>query len=198
MRALRIIGLLTTVFLGALNVAHAQSSGVPASAILTIESERLFIESLFGQRVAREIESEKAILAAENRRIEVELAEEEKKLTEQRPTLEPDIFRQLADTFDEKVQTFRSTQEAKVSALTQREEAEQRAFLQAIAPVLERLVIDNKVAVILEKGTVFYAANAIDITSETLRRIDDQIGDGAGLRLNGTRPPPERATPPED
>jgi len=197
MRIIRISSLAVFACLTFAAPVVAQSSGVAASPILTIESERLFSESLFGKRVAAEIEAEKAVLAAENRRIEAELEEEEKSLTEQRPTLEAETFRKLADAFDEKVQTFRSTQEAKVRALSQREEAEQRAFLQAIAPVLERLVIDNQVAVILEKGTVFYASNAIDITSETLRRIDARIGDGAGLRLNATRPP-ERAPQPQE
>ena len=58
------------------------------SPILTIDSDRIFNESAFGLRVARDVEVQSAGLAAENRKIEAELEAEEKRLTEQRSTLD--------------------------------------------------------------------------------------------------------------
>jgi Skp family chaperone for outer membrane proteins len=159
--------------------AQAQQLGTVQSPILTVEAERLFVQSQFGQRIAREIEAESAVLAAENRRIEAELTAEEQDLTERRATMEPEAFRALADAFDAKVQDIRRTQDAKTRALNQRREADRVAFLQAAAPVLERLMREAGAAVILERGSVFLSLNATDITEEAVARIDAAIGDGA-------------------
>lgn len=163
------------------NFAQAQDRSSVQSPILTIESERLFTQSAFGQRVAREIEAESAVLSAENRRIEGELMEEERALTERRAEMEPDAFRLLADAFDEKVQDIRRTQDGKARVLNQKLEAERVTFLQSAAPVLERIMRDAGAAVILERGSVFLSLNATDVTDFAIGRIDAAIGDGSEL-----------------
>ncbi|QBF31688.1 OmpH family outer membrane protein [Thalassococcus sp. S3] len=160
------------------SAGQAQQLGTIQSPILTVESERLFAESQFGQRVARQIEAESAVLAAENRRIESELTAEEKDLTERRPGMDAGAFRALADAFDEKVQTIRRTQDAKARVLSQRRDADRLEFLQAAAPVLEVLMREAGASVILERSSVFFSANASDITDEAIARIDQTIGDG--------------------
>jgi len=165
----------------AVTPAFAQSLGTVVSPILTIESERFYAQSAFGQRVAREIEADGAVLAAENRKIEADLTEEEKMLTEQRAQMEADDFRVLADAFDEKVQTIRRTQDAKARVLNQRNESDRLEFVNAAGPVLEVLMRDAGAAVILERRSVFLSANAIDITEDAIQRMDAAIGDGSEL-----------------
>lgn len=162
--------------------ARAQQLGTIQSPILTVESDRLFSESLFGQRVAQEIEAESAVLSAENRRIEAELTEEEQRLTERRADMEPQAFRALADAFDEKVQDIRRTQDGKARALNQRTDGDRVVFLQAAAPVLERLMREAGAVVILERNNVLLSLNATDITDLAIERINTAIGDGAALR----------------
>ncbi|WP_417205283.1 OmpH family outer membrane protein [Antarctobacter sp.] len=165
--------------------AGAQGQGspfltaVPKTPILVIEFERVFSESAFGLRVNSEIEQAGRAIATENRRIEAELTEEERRLTDLRPTLAPDEFRKLADAFDEKVQLLRDEQDAKARALGARTEEARRRFLTVAQPVLEGLLREAGAALILERRTVLVAADAIDITDRTIARIDAQIGDGA-------------------
>lgn len=161
---------------------QAQSLGVVQSPILTVESDRLFSDSAFGKRLAREFEAESAVLSAENRRIEAELTAEEKDLTERRPNMEPDAFRVLADAFDEKVNEIRRTQDAKARELTQKRDADRVVYLQSVAPILELMMRESGAAVILERSSVFISANVIDITDDAIRRIDEAIGDGSQLR----------------
>ncbi|MCR9127504.1 MAG: OmpH family outer membrane protein [Rhodobacteraceae bacterium] len=161
--------------------ARAQQLGVVQSPILTVESERLFSDSRFGLRVAREIQEQGARLAAENRRIEAELTEEERTLTEKRAQMQPDAFRLLADAFDEKVQTIRREQDAKARALTQRNEADRVRFLRAAVPVLEDLMREAGAAVVLERASVFLSANSTDVTDAAIARINAAIGDGEDL-----------------
>lgn len=172
-------GLLTVVFALLAPIAVAQQLGTVQSPILTIEADRLFSGSQFGQRIAREREADTAVLSAENRRIEAELTDEERALTDRRAGMEPDAFRVLADAFDEKVQDIRRRQDAKARALTQTEERDRVAFLQAAAPVLEELMREAGAAVIIERGSVFLSLNATDITDLAIERIDAVIGDGA-------------------
>lgn len=156
----------------------AQSLGLPQVPILTIASERLFVDSAFGRRVAREIEAESALLAAENRQKEAELEAEEKDLTDRRANLEPEEFRKLADAFDAKVQDIRQTQDAKAVALAKRDDAARVEFFRAIRPVLVALMRDSGASVVLERSSVFLSANATDITDLAISRIDAEIGDG--------------------
>ena len=97
------------IWLGAA-CAFAQDVRQARSPILTLDSERVFDATPLGKSVSSELERLFRELETENRRIEAELTAEEQALTEQRPTLEPDAFRELADAFDTKVQQIRSEQ----------------------------------------------------------------------------------------
>ena len=161
--------------------AAAQSLSMPDIPVITIEADRLFGATLFGQRLASDLEKRGTLLAAENRRIETELAEEESALTAQRPATDPSEFRDLADAFDARVQKVRAEQDEKARRLAALSEQAQRAFLQAIAPVLETLMNERGASVILDRRAVFISADASDITASAIARIDELIGEGQPL-----------------
>ncbi len=152
---------------------------VPQSPILTIEPDRLFTDSAFGQRLTKELESEGATIAGENRQIEAELIAEEQRLTEQRPDLAPDDFRLLADAFDEKVQRLRREQDAKARALGAKSDEKRREFLAAVQPILAEIMRQSAAAMIIERRTVFLSADVVDITNTAIARIDAKFGDGS-------------------
>ena len=101
------VGLMISAPLAAQQGTPAQSLplGAPTSAILTIDSDRVFRESLFGRRVVEEVEAQAAVLTSELRQIEADLEAEEIRLTEQRQTMSPDEFQVLADAFDKRFRT---------------------------------------------------------------------------------------------
>lgn len=152
--------------------------GSIVSPILTIDSERLFRESAFGQRVAAEVEAKGAELAAENQRIQADLEAEEQELTDLRPSVAPEDFRVLADTFDEKVQQTRQVQATKGRALDTLLDQEREVFLSAAAPVLGRLMRDAGAVVILEKRAAFVSASAIEITDDAIALLNETLGSG--------------------
>ncbi len=161
--------------------AQAQQLGVPQTAVLTISSERLFADSEFGQRVLREIEAEGTLLAEENERIVAELSREEKDLTEQRAELPPEEFRPLAEAFDEKVQSHRDGQRAKLDALARRSEEAQQMFFELIQPVLIDLLRESGATVIIERSSVFLSSDRTDVTESAIARINVVIGDGSTI-----------------
>ncbi len=152
--------------------------GSVISPVLTIDSERLFRESAFGRRVAAEAEARGTELSTENRQIEADLEAEELALTEQRATLTPEEFRDLADAFDAKVQDTRTAQTAKGRAINEELERAREVFLAAAAPVLEKLMRDAGAAVILERRSVFVSAAAIEITEDAIALLDETLGNG--------------------
>lgn len=143
------------------------------SPVLTVDSERLYAESDYGQNTTREIETRGAELAAENRQIEEALSREEQELTAQRATLPAVDFRDLANAFDEKVQQVRRAQDTKARELNRLLEQRQVAFLTVAGPVLEQLMREAGAAVILERRSIFLSANAIDITQEAIARLNN-------------------------
>ena len=84
---------ITLCFLLALGIAgqlHAQDASVNIPPpVLTIDQDRLFAETRPGATISDELEAQARALADENARIEAELVERERKLTEDRPNIEP-------------------------------------------------------------------------------------------------------------
>ena len=151
----------------------AQDAAKPFSLVLTIDSDRVYTSSLSAREIATEIEAQRAALAAENRRIEIDLETEEKELTEKRKTLESAEFRGLADAFDEKVRRIRSEQDGKQLELQQLLEEDRRDFVELIGPLLSKIGNERGALVILELRDVLLSADSIDITNEAIARLNE-------------------------
>lgn len=151
----------------------------PASSILTLDQERLFLESDFGKAVIEKERLASQALEAENRRIEAELVAEEQALTEARKTLAPEEFAARAEAFDAKVERIRTEQDAKASRLTDGREADRKAFLEVAVPVLGRILGDKGATAILDKNLVILSLSAVDITDEAIRRVNAELAEKA-------------------
>lgn len=182
------LGLQDTAFVSALiSPANAQDSAPtqePAkTSVLTIDLERLFSGSLFGERVVNQINTDLANLEQEFQRLEADLTTEEKDLTQRRATLEPDAFRLLADAFDEKVQGIRKAQDAKARELDRRLEQERAKYFGLVNPALYKIMEDLGASVIIDRRAVLAGVEGVDITKEALRMIDATLGDGTALTV---------------
>ncbi|SDZ34899.1 periplasmic chaperone for outer membrane proteins Skp [Jannaschia faecimaris] len=165
----------------------APTVGIPTSAVVVLDRDALFSESLFGQRIARDIDAASAELASENRQIEAELEAEERRLTQQRDTMGISEFRELASEFDSRVTDIRQTQDAKARAISQQTERAQQIFLEKANPILVQLARETGALVILDRRIVIASADQVDITALALTRIDAALGDGGSL-LDDTPP----------
>lgn len=155
-----------------------QTIVVLQSAILTIETDRLFSGSMFGQRVQREFAEAYTALNAENREKEAELSSEEAKLTELRPTLSREEFTKLADDFDIKAQRIRSEQITKETDIRAKPDQARQEFLRIVRDVIVEIMRERRALAVFEVEAVFIAASSLNITDEAIARIDALIGDG--------------------
>ena len=182
---------------------HAQGEG-GGTPIVIVNQERLLAQSLYGQRIQREVEAAGAALAAENRQIEAQLTEEELALTERRALMTPEAFRPVAQDFDDRVNGIRAAQEAKGRALQQQAEAAQQAFFDIAFPILVEILRSRGASILMDNRAVLLSADGIDITDEAVALIDDRLGEGGPeplSDLDGTaqapRPRPEVEAPAE-
>lgn len=167
--------------LGLCGPALAQDAAPAAplqSPFLTIDPDRLFAESAWGKRLQSEVEADGASLAAENRRIEADLAAEEKSLTERRASMKPDEFRAEADAFDTRVTGIRAAQDAKSRDLTRKSDEGRQAFFEAVFPLLPEVLARHGALVIIDRRTIFVGAESIDVTDDLVRLADEKLGTG--------------------
>lgn len=165
-----------------------------APQILTLDQDRLYAESQFGRALEARITAANQALAAENRKIEQDLAAEEADLTQKRPTMSSIAFQALADAFDAKVEQVRADQAAKVEASKAQREAGRKAFFAASVPVLAELMRQAGAYAILNRSAVVLSFDAIDVTDRAIKALDDKLGDGSKV-LAGPRLPAEAQTP---
>ncbi|WP_298499712.1 OmpH family outer membrane protein [uncultured Maritimibacter sp.] len=171
----------------------AQSLGQLVSDVVVIDRDALFTGTAFGQRVTQELDSERAALAEETRKIETALEAEERALTEERETLTAEEFRAKANEFDERVQALRTDRDRAQAAYVQKFEGAQRDFYTRVGPVIGSLMTERGAVVVLDKRMVLLSSAAVDVTEEAIARIDEVLGDGS----SGTVPeaPPEVTDP---
>ncbi|SDJ21433.1 OmpH family outer membrane protein [Lutimaribacter saemankumensis] len=191
---------LRAVFLAALMAfappvaAQPLSQGEPVirSPILSINYDRFFSGSQLGRELVAELEAERILLEAENRKIEAELEAEEIELTEQRDTMEPDAFREAASAFDRKVEQIRAERRQLAVELTQKSDAMRKRFDDAALPVLTEIVRETGAVMVVDTRSVVLTLEAIDITALAISRLD-----AAQATENETAPRDETGTSPD-
>lgn len=156
--------------------AVAQGADTP---ILIVDRERLYIETLYGRRIAAELADMAAELQSENDRIVAQLTNEERSLTLLRPEMTPEEFRAAAAAFDSKVQDVRRVRDAKTVDL-QLANAEARArFEERVQGIVANIMLERGAVMVLEQRNVFLSVRAANITDDAITRIDAQLGDGS-------------------
>ncbi len=167
--------------------------------ILTVDQDRLFVESAFGRSSLDRERVASTALEAENAQIEAALIAEEQDLTNRRPALETAAFTVLADAFDQKVERIRAAQDAKARDLGRTREADRLIFRRAVVPVLDKLMQDRGAVAIIDVAFVIRSASAIDVTDAAIIRIDAALGPDkiAPLVAPSVEPEPGLASPPK-
>ncbi len=156
--------------------ASAQQGAAP---VLIVDSERLFIETLYGQRLASELAAQAAELQAENDRIVESLTLEERSLTVRRPTMDPADFRAEAEAFDNKVQEVRRVRDAKNVELQVATAEARSRFEQQVQGIVANIMLERNASLVLEQRNVVLSVRAINITDDVIVRIDAELGTGA-------------------
>lgn len=153
---------------------------LPVAPVLTIDQNRLYLESAWGRRAEARLEAEGNLVAAENDRLAELLSSEEADLTSRRATLDPAEFRRLAENFDIRATGIRRERAQAVQALNAWADADRAAFFRAALPYMGDLMAEHGAVAVLDHRTVFVSLDAIDITEALIQTLDAELGDGDG------------------
>jgi len=200
---LRVLSLAVALCAAVPIAAGAQATPDPAerilvpSPVLTLDWERLYEGSLWGQRVRDDLETASAELAAENTRIADSLVAEERALTDRRPAMPPEAFRAEADAFDVRVTGIRAAQEEKARALGRRAEEERQAFIAAAVPLLDGVLEARGAVAVLDARAIIRGLALIDVTAELGARVDATLGAGGTQAASDAPADAAPDTPPD-
>ena len=153
-------------------VPAAAQAPAAASAFLFINQERLLTGSKQGQALLADEERQRDTLRNEARKLDSAFEEEERRLTEQRPTLPPEEFRKLSDAFDARVVKARRDQDERASALAQQFDQRRRQFYAQVAPILVMLMDRYGAKAIFDENSVLLADQTLNITEAVIAEID--------------------------
>ena len=198
-RAVRVLAVpaLALALAGGADRACAQAP--PASApFLIINQEQILTGSEVGKQLLADEERERDTLRSEARSLDAAFEAEERRLTEQRPDLDPAEFRRLSDAFDARVVQARRDQDSRSAALAQEFDQRRRAFYARVAPVLVMLMDRYGAKAIFDENSVLLADQTLNITEAVIAEIDAKAtppasGAEAPSQANpaGTTPAPE-------
>lgn len=185
--------------LGAVAVAAAfLGAGVRAQTappFLIINQEQILTGSAAGKALLAEEEQQRDAMRTEARSLDAAFEQEERQLTEQRPTLDAAEFRKLSDAFDAKVVKARRDQDSRSAALAQEFDQRRRQFYARVAPVLVTLMDRYGARAILDDNSVLVADQSLNITSAVIAEIDAHDAGTAPEATDGeTAAPPARPT----
>ena len=158
----------------------ASAPSALAAPVLTLDQDRLFLQSAFGKAAAARADADEATLVAENREIFAALEAEEKDLTARRATTPAAEFTALAAAFDAKAESIRAAQDAKGLEIARMRTDDRRKFYDVALPVLAELMTELGAVAILEKKTVILSYDRNDMTDRAIARVDAVLGDGTG------------------
>lgn len=145
------------------------------ATVAYLNRDLLFTDSDVGKALIEQNRVVSEELRTELRQIEGELSREEDALVEQRKTDDPDVFKQKAQAFDEKVKKIRAEQDLRVRALRSSLETARFDFYSRADPILRQLMKERGIILLLNQNSVLIATENSDITSEAIARINDQM-----------------------
>lgn len=173
----------------AAGIARAQEAPPP---FLIINQEQILTGSEAGKALLADEERERDALRSEARSLDSAFEAEERRLTEQRPDLDPAEFRRLSDAFDTRVVQARRDQDSRSAALAQEFDQRRRAFYARVAPVLVMLMDRYGAKAILDDNSVLLADQSLNITAAVIAEIDAQAPEPAPAAPGTeTAPPPD-------
>jgi Skp family chaperone for outer membrane proteins len=186
------------VLVAALAGAGARAQEVPSPPFLIINQEQILTGSEAGRRLLDEEERARDALRAEARALDAAFEEEERRLTEQRPELDPAEFRRLSDAFDARVVQARRDQDTRSATLAQEFDQRRRQFYARVAPILVMLMDRYGAKAILDENSVLLADQSLNITAAVIAEIDAQPAGEAPAAEPAPEGPAEPAREPAE
>lgn len=167
----------------ALIAACSLGEAATAHNVLVIDMNRVRTESRSGVEIRAASEELRSTLRDEIRTREEAIRNEERKLAEERATLEPAEFRQRVQAFEGQVieqRKFAEDQSRRLQFAIRRAQARLSRVTQSL---LARVMEQSGAELLLDKTQIVLAAEQYDITDEVISMLNEAVPDGGFTQL---------------
>ena len=169
------LGLLAVCTLVLSSITGAVAQETPPARIIVIDYQRVSNESLVGQDIAGQMESNRVDLEKRVQSLNDDLTGEEENLRAQRNIMSQEAF-------EERLRAFQQKQQGARAELNQLTQASRRAIQQAnievqrsLRPIVKQIMDEKGATLVLDKNIVAQHASGLDVTTEVIERLDQAM-----------------------
>lgn len=145
--------------------------------VAVIDVERVIAESAQGKEAFQRLKKLQQAKLQEAKTYEEKLANLEKKLKEQRLLLSQDKLEDLQKEYEDAQIEYKRFKDDSARELDKAKDKEMKKLEKLIFPIINAIGKEQNFALIFNKynSGLVYAADAVDITDEVIRRLNTQI-----------------------
>jgi outer membrane protein len=163
--------------------AIAQQAPAPAAAgapiatpaILVVDVQYIMRESKAAKTIAQQIEQQRQIYTKEISKTETELRAAHDELERQRTILSADAYNQKNRDFQQKVDEYGRNSQQKKQTLEYSHNVAMKQVIDNMIAVVSDIAQERRANLVLPKDAVLLVDKSLDVTAETLQRIDQKL-----------------------
>jgi outer membrane protein len=171
--------------------AAAQTAPAPGS-ILVVDVERLLRDSKAAKSIQHQIEQQRGTYTKDLSKQENDIRLAREELERQRTILSEQAFAAKVQEFQQKVNELRENANSKSQTLQRGGSIATNQVLQSIQQVVLEIANERKATLVLVKNNVVVVDTSLEITEDTLKRLDQRL---PAVALNVAEQPQQPAKP---
>jgi Skp family chaperone for outer membrane proteins len=106
---------------------------------------------------------------------EINLKEEEKKISKTKNIISKEEFNKNVTTFKNKVENYQKSKNKVIEDIKQTRNKEIIRFFKLINPIIEKIMDENSIEILIEKKNIFMAKSDNDITKIVIENVNKNI-----------------------
>lgn len=152
--------------------AHAD---YPNTSIGVVDINIILSDSKAAKDAAKQIEKIAKEIEEEVNKQDENMLGEQNKLIESQAVMAPEAFESKAKEYEQKLQKYNIERQEKLITIDNLVAKSRNDVLEALKPILEEVSNERGITILLEKNSVLLNAEAMDITSEVLKKLDKSL-----------------------
>ena len=162
----------TFVIIFLLSNAHAD---YPSTSLAVIDLNYILSEAKAAKDAAKQIEEIAINIENEIKKSDEDIINEQNKLIESQAIMAPESFEKKREEYEKKVQNYNIERQQKLLSIDNLVNMSRGQVLEALKPILEEISNEKGITILLEKNTVLLNADGMDITEESLKRLNKEL-----------------------
>jgi outer membrane protein len=184
------VALCAALLAGRASAQQAAPAPLTPPTILVIDVGGIMRESKGGRAIGQQIEAQRQVYTKEISKTEADLRAARDELERQRSILSADAFNQKGREFQQRVDELGRNSQTKRQTLEYSYNLATKQVMDVIIGVVSDIATERKATLVLPKDAVILVDKSLDVTAETLQRVDQKL---PTVQVNIVAPPAQPA-----